>query len=274
MNFFAPILAALALGADPVAFVVVAPGYPGTTAEAQGSMDALAAALAAQAGWPTGSVVAAYYEKDRPGLERLTRPDAGFAMVALPLFLQQAGALKLEARLAAAQKGGAPTEVWALVARKGRLGSPAALAGWQVNSIAGYAPAFVTGPALGGWGPVPASVKVVQNNQVLSSLRKAVAGENIAVLLDGAQAAALPTLPFAADLEVVARSKPLPSGVIVTVGKRLTPERWKVLEGALLKLGDAPEGRAALEAIRLQGFLPIDPATLAAARKAYAAAAQ
>jgi len=268
----APILAALALGADPVAFVAIAPGYPGTTAEAQASMDAFAAALRAQAGWPAGSLVAAYYEKDGPGLERLQKGDAALAMVALPLFLQQADAFKLEARLVAAQKGAGPNEVWALVARKGRVGSPAALAGWQVNSIAGYAPAFVKGPALGGWGPVPASTKVVQTTQVLSSLRKAAAGENIAVLLDGTQAAALSTLPFAADLEVVARSSPLPGGVLVTVGKRLSPDRWKALDGALRTLGETPAGLAALEAIRLQGFVPLDPTTLAAARKAYAAA--
>ncbi len=269
---FAPILAALAMGADPVAFVAIAPGYPGTTVEAQASMDAFAAALAAQAGWPAGSLVAAYYEKDGLGLERLQKGDAALAMVALPLYLQQADAFKLEARLVAAQKGVGATEVWALVAKKGRIGSPAALAGWQVNSIAGYAPAFVKGTALGGWGPMPASTKVVQSSQVLSSLRKAAAGENIAVLLDGTQGAALSTLPFAADLEVVARSAPLPSGVLVTVGKRLSPDRWKVLDGALRKLGETPAGLAALEAIRLQGFLPLDPTTLAAARKAYAAA--
>jgi hypothetical protein len=119
---------------------------------------------------------------------------------------------------------------------------------------------------------VPASTKVVQTSQVLSSLRKAAAGENVAVLLDGTQAAALSTLPFAAELEVVARSASLPSGVLVTVGKRLSPDRWKVLEGALRKLGETPAGMASLEAIRLQGFVPLDPTTLAAARKAYAAA--
>jgi hypothetical protein len=120
MNF-APILAALAMGADPVAFVVIAPGYPGTTAEAQASMDAFAAALAAQAGWPAGSVVAAYHEKGGSGLERLQKGDAALAMVALPLFLQQADSFKLEARLVAAQKGTGPSETWALVAKKGRI---------------------------------------------------------------------------------------------------------------------------------------------------------
>ena len=50
----AALLATLAFAADPVVFVAVAPGYPGTTAEAQASMDAFAAALAAQAGLPLG----------------------------------------------------------------------------------------------------------------------------------------------------------------------------------------------------------------------------
>ena len=270
----ATLLATLAFAADPVVFVAVAPGYPGTTAEAQASMDGFAAALAAQAGLPSGSVAAAYFEKDRPGAERLQKPDAALGMVSLPFLLKEGEALHLEPRLGAAQKGTGATEVWALVAKKGRVTGPASLDGWQVNSIAGYAPAFVTGTAVSGWGRMPANVKVVQTSQVLSSLRKAVAGEDVAVLLDGAQAAALPTLPFAAELEVVARSVPLPTGVVVTVGKRLPPERWKALEKALRHLGDRPEGAAALDAIRLQGFVPLDTTSLAAARKAYAAVAR
>ena len=270
----AALLAAIALAADPVAFVAVAPGYPGTTAEAQASMDAFAAALAAQAGLPPGSVTAAYFEKDRPGAERLQKPDAALGMVSLPFFLKEGEALHLEARLGAAQKGTGATEVWSLVARKGRVTGPASLDGWQVGSIAGYAPAFVTGAALAGWGRMPATVKVVQTSQVLSFLRRAVAGEDVAVLLDGAQAAALPTLPFAAELEVVARSAPLPTGIVVTVARRLPPERWKALEKGLRQLGTGPEGAAALDAIRLQGFVSLETAALAAARKAYGAAAK
>ncbi len=270
----ATLLATLALAAGPAVFVAVAPGYPGTTAEAQASMDAFAAALAARSGQPAGSIAAVYFEKEQPGAERLRKPDAVMGMVALPFLLEEGDALRLEPRLSAVQKGTGATEVWALVAKKGRVTGPASLEGWQVNSLAGYAPAFVTGTALSGWGRMPASVKVVQTSQVLSSLRKAAAGEDLAVLLDGTQAAALPSLPFAAELEVVARSVPLPTGVVVTVGKRVAPERWKVLEKALRGMGESPEGAAVLEAIRLQGFVPLDTATLAAARKAYAAASK
>jgi hypothetical protein len=263
--------AALALGAEPMTLVAVAPGYPGTNAEAQPAMDALAAALAAAAGLPAGSVAATYHESAEAGLERLRRPDAALAMVTLPFYLQHAAALGLVARLTAVPKGSRPTEEWSLVARKGRVLSPASLEGWRIVSIAGYAPAFVTGTALGAWGKLPGGAKVVQSGQVLSAMRKAVAGEDVAVLLDGAQAAALPTLPFAGDLEVVARSAPLPASVVATVGKRLPPPRWSPLEKAFLGLRASTAGVAALDGVRMDTFVPVDAKGLDAARKAYAA---
>ena len=67
---------------------------------------------------------------------------------------------------------------------------------------------------------------------MLSALRRVVKGEDVAVLLDGAQGDALPTLPFAAELEVLARSEPLPAAVVATVGRRL----------GVRSLGDAGEG--------------------------------
>jgi len=267
-----PMALALALGAEPTVLVAVAPGYPGSTAEAQPAMDALAAALAAGAGLPAGSVAATYHESAEAGLERLRRPDAGLAMVTLPFFLQHAGALALEARLTAVPRGAQATEVWSLVARKGRVTSPGGLEGWRITSVAGYAPAFVAGTALGGWGRLPPGARIVQSGQVLSALRKAAAGEDVAVLLDGAQAAALPGLPFAGELEVVARSAPLPASVVATVGKRVPPQGWKAIEKGLLGLRGTPSGMAALEGVRMEAFVPLDRKGLEAAAKAYAAA--
>jgi len=266
--------AAITLGADPMVLVAVAPGYPGSTAEAQPAMDALAAALAEGARLPSGSIAASYYEAGEPGLERLSKPDAGLALVTLPFFLQHAAALKLQARLTAVPKGAQPSEVWTLVAKKGRVASPASLEGWQILSVAGYAPGFVRGAALGAWGRLPASAKVVQSGQVLSAMRKAVAGENVAVLLDGAQTAALATLPFAGDLEAVARSGPLPSSVVATVGRKVAPERWRALERAFQGMRATPAGAAALDGVRTEGFVPVDAKTLDAARKAFAAVAR
>jgi hypothetical protein len=248
-----------------VAVVACAPGYPGSTAEAQPSMDAFAAALARAAGWPPGAVAAVYEPTEKDGLERLARPDAAVALVPLPFFLKHGRALKLEARLQVQQPGGL-AEVWALVAKRGRVSSPAGLAGFQVASVAGYAPDFVRG-APGAWGRIPEGARVVETSQVLSALRRAASGEDLAVLLDGAQAAALPTLPFAGEVEVVARSAPLPAALVATVGRRLPPSRWKALERALLALHQDPQGAAALQGIRMVRFVPVDASALAAARR-------
>ena len=258
----APALAA----ATPLTLVVCAPGYPGTTAEAQPALDAFAAAAAGAAGWEKGRLAAVYHETEKGGLERIRKPDAAFALVPLPFLLEHGSALKLAPRLAAVQKGGEATEVWSLVAKKGRVAGPASLSGWQVASLAGYAPGFVRG-ALGPFGRLPASAQVVQTAQVLSFLRKAVAGEDVALLLDRTQAEALPTLPFAGDLEVVARSAPLPGALLCAVGKRASGVDAKGLVAGLSRMKDSPAGAAALDGIRLAGFAPLDEAGLSAARR-------
>jgi len=264
----ASVFAAAAAAADlpRVTLVACAPGYPGTSAEAQPSMDVFAAALAAAAGWPRDSLSAVYEESEKAGLARLAAPDAAVALVPAPFLVKHGKALDLAPRLQVKQRGVGVSEVWTLVAKKGRVRSPAALAGFTILSIAGYAPDFVRG-ALAGWGKIPEGARITQSSQVLSSLRKVAAGEDVVVLLDGAQSGALESLPFAADLEVVARSQPLPTALVCTVGRKLPAPRWKALEGGLVKLGETPQGTTALEGIRMAGFVPADPAAVAAVRR-------
>jgi hypothetical protein len=264
-----------AFAAEPRATIVVcAPGSPGTTEEAQGAMDAFAAALAARAALPAGGLAATYAASEDAGVARLREKDAGMALVSLPFFLKHERSLALRAALQPVPQDGATSERWSLVARKGRVASPAALDGFTLYSTAGYAPAFVRGPALGAWGKLPASVKIERSTAVLSALRRAAAGEPVALLLDGAQGAALASLPFASDLEVVARSPALPAGVLAAVERRVPPARWAKLETALKELPGDPKGAEALAGIRMSRFAPLDEPALAAARRAYAEASR
>ncbi len=218
-------------------------------------------------GQPDGGLSATYLNTEDEGVARLEAPDAAVALVPLPFYAKYAGKLSLHARLAVIRQGAqGPLETWTLVAGKGRVTSPAALAGFTVASIAGYSPGFVRG-ALAGWGRLPAEARIVFSTQVLSTLRRAAAGEAVAVLLDGEQAAALPTLPFAGQLEVVARSAPLPGAVVATVGDRLEAVRWRGLEKVLLALPATPGGAAALEGVRMKGLAPLPPEALALARQ-------
>jgi len=143
---------------------------------------------------------------------------------------------------------------------------------WEITGTAGYAPEFVRGPILGGWGALPATARVTYTANVLSALRRAAAGESVAVVLDRSQAKTMESLPFAADLEVVARSEPMPGTILCSVGSRLPPKQGDALLHGLSILHTRPDSAELLKTMRLVRFEPVDRAALDAARRSYVAA--
>lgn len=265
------LLSSTAMAADPVAMVICAPGFPGSTTEAQGAIDALANAMASAAKWGPAELKGSYYETEAGGIARLSQPDAAIALLPLALFLEQESTLKLTARQAAIMKGRTdPNETWALVAKKGAIPNAGALAGYEIQSIVGFSPKFIKGPVLGAWGKLPEGVKFTQTKQVLSAMRKAAKGDKVALVLDSEQTAAIATSPFAADLEIVYKSAPLPMGVIATVGTKVPDAKWKPMGEALPKLGGTPDGAKALEGVWKLRFDVLDAKGIEAARKTFA----
>jgi hypothetical protein len=265
---------AAAAASAPVTLVICAPGYPGTTKEAQPSMDILAGAVAQAAGWPATKFTAEYYETEDAGIARLKSRSSSLALVPLPFYLSHAADLKLTAHAQAVEKDGKPLVTWSLAAKKGRVGAASSLSGFTIVSLAAYAPNFIRNVALADWGKLPADVTFQASGQVLSALRKAANGDNVAVLLDAAQTASLPTLPFASDLEIVATSPPVASIVVCSVGTSVAPNATSQLVAGLLKMNTTPEGASALDAVRLSKFVPLDGKGLAAVRAAYGTAAK
>jgi len=250
--------AAAPLAGEETRLVFCAPGYPGTTEQAIPTMDAFARQVETASGEPIGSVTAAYHEIEAAGVEAAR--DADLIVATLPFFLAHRRSLDLRPVLAVATVGIGANETWSLVAPRGRVSSPDDLAGWELASIAGYAPAFVRGPALAEWGELPRSVDVRPTVRVLSDLRRAARGERVAVLLDGAQAVALDRLPFADALEVVARSRPMPASLVCSRGP-VPPggALARVIEG-LGRMQATEAGREALASIRLDAFVPVSDA--------------
>jgi hypothetical protein len=255
-------------GAVPT-LVVCAPGYPGSTAEAQPAMNALAAAVSQASGLGPAGLEAAYYETEKAGLDRLAAPDAALALVPLPFWLEHGKGLRLEPVMQAIEQGGQAAEPWTLVAAAGAVATPASLAGFEISSLAGYSPRFVRGPVLGAWGDLPRDATIVASSAVLTSLRRASVGNKVAVLLDRAQAASLASLPFAGRLQVVTRSAPLPVSVLCVVGNRVPPSAVKALVKGFASLGATKVGAEALAGVRLARFVPADRAALAGARAAF-----
>ena len=245
--------------------VVCAPGYPGTSGEAQPAMDALARALAAEAHLPTASLSAVYEENEAAGVRRLRQQDASLVLSTLPFHLAHQQELGLVPRLSAVPRGADALERWTLVAAKGH---PASLDGYAVHSTAGYSNAFVHAAAPS----LPPNVEITAVTAVLSSLRRAANGDKVAVLLDGTQTAALEKLPFASSLAVVEMSPPMPVAIVSTVRKRIDGRRWKALDAAFRRLAANPAAGQALEGVRMSAFVPLDQTALARARKAFRSA--
>lgn len=258
--------------AEPqLSVIVCAPGYPGTTETAQPTMDAFAHSVATAARWKNGGLAAEYFQTLEGGLARLAEDDAALALVDLPFYLTHRDALGLKALLQVTPASGA-AERYSLVARRGALAGPQSLAGWEVHGMQGYAPRFVRGVLLADWGPLPDSAEIRFTSRIVSSLRRAAAGENVAVLLDAAQAAALSRMPFAEDVETVVQSPPLGSSVLCSVGGRLSPEATAALIPALTNLSGTAEGRTVLESMRMRAFQEVDRAELRRLEAAFAAA--
>jgi hypothetical protein len=243
------------LAAAAATLVFCAPGYPGGGGDAQPVLDQFAKAAAASAGWPAGSLSAVYDPTEQGGLKRLGDADAELAFVPYPFFVQHAAELHLTPLVQADMAGIGPQERWTLVAKAGAASDPKSLAGFTLLSIAGYAPEFVRHAALRAWA-LPADVKIESTGQTLSALRRITAGERVVVLLDQTESAALPTLPFAAQLKALTQSPPLPVAIVASVDSRLPAARGKSLQAALLNMSHAAGGADILAALRLQGFVP------------------
>jgi hypothetical protein len=243
--------------------VFCAPGYPGAAGDAQPFVDQFASVAAASAGWPKGSLAALYDPTEQGGLAKLGGTDAALAFVPYAFFVQHGAALHL-APLAQADVVGIGTEErWALVAKAGAIAGPASLSGYTILSVAGYAPEFVRHVALAAWS-LPADVRIESTGQTLSALRRAAAGEPVVALLDATQSAALPSLPFAAQLGVVLQSAPVPVAILALVDARVPAARAHSMQAGLLKLGHASGEADTLGQLRLRGFVPVRlPATAA-----------
>lgn len=233
--------------------VFCAPGYPGGSGDAQPFVDQFAKAAAASAGWKSDSLGAIYDPSEQGGLAKLGDKDSVLAFVPYAFYVQHAAALHL-APLAQADVAGVGTqERWTLVGKVGgAVTGAASMTGYTILSVAGYAPEFVKHSALAAWA-LPADVKIEATGQILSALRRVASGEPVVALLDQTQAAALSTLPFAAQIKTLTQSAPLPVAVIAVVDARLPEPRAKAFQTALIKMNSS--NAETLASLRLKGFV-------------------
>jgi hypothetical protein len=250
---------------EAASLVFCAPGSAGDTAQAAPTMEQLARAVEKAGGLPAGSVGAEYHESEAPGVAAIRAGGTLLAAVPVPFFVAHERDLGLDPRLSIVAASGEP-ERFALVARKGGVAKPGDLAGWDVTGTAGYAEAFVRRAFAKEFGVLPDAARVSFSAAPLQALRRAATGEKIAVVLDAAATASLASLPFGADLVILARSEPLPAGLVCALKTSPGGKTAAGILRGLERLAKSPEGKEALAAIRVQRFEPIDAAGVARLR--------
>jgi hypothetical protein len=233
--------------------VFCAPGYPGAAGDAQPFVDQFAKTTVANAGWSPGSLAAIYDPTESGGIAKLKNPDAVLTFVPYAFYVQYSAALHLTVLAQADVANVGTEERWTLVGKQGA--SAQSLSGYTLISTAGYAPDFIKHAALAALS-LPGDLKIESTGQILSALRRVSTGENVVVLLDQTQSAALASLPFAAQLKTLAQSPPLPVALIAVVDNRVPQARAKSLQGALYKLSGTSGGPDSLSALHLKGFVP------------------
>ena len=159
------------LAATVATLVFCAPGYPGGAGDAQPFVDQFAGAAVKAAGWPAGSLAAIYDPTDEGSLAKLGTADAVLAFVPYPFFVEHGAQLHLSPLVQADVAGTGTQQKWTLVAKNGGVTGAAALGGYTILSVAGYAPEFVRHAALADWA-LPADVKIQATGQILSALRR------------------------------------------------------------------------------------------------------
>ena len=134
----------------------------------------------------------------------------------------------------------------------------------------GYSSRFVRRVALAKWGELRADVRIRFNPRVLSVLRESSQGAKVAAILDRAQTDALASLPYANDLEVVARSRPLVGTVLCRVRGRLSDATADEIKDAFLELERLEGGRALLDTLRILRFELLDTEELSRIERMFA----
>jgi len=253
--------ASAAVPTEAIALVVCAPGYPGNTEDAQPAMDALAGTVAEAAGWAGTRLTATYHPTVAAGRTQLAETASALALVPFSFYWAHGDGLRLRPLLQVERDHGT-TDTWSLVARRGRVTRPADLLDWEITGLPAHAPGYVHGPVLSHWGALPGSTRITFTARILAALRRAAAGDDVAVLLDRAQHTAVAALPFGDDLEVVTQSPELPGFVLCVVDGRLEDEDVHALQRGLVALHKNKEGREILASIRMVRFRPLDEQAL------------
>ncbi len=268
-------------------FIIVQPGYPGSTAEAEQFVSDLLGAIG-KGGGP-GDLQGEYHNDAQEALKAINEKHPQLGIVSLGFYLAHKDDLHLEPLLSSR-----PLDRFYLASKKGSAIQPKDLSGKAVAGTPFQEQEFVARILFGlgaGGGPVAGGTssseeggkereaakgaagaakgggadvsqwKVEATRSSTKGIRDASRGKVAAVLLTEREKRALDSLTAGQELEVYYRTEELPTAIMVSLGKKDAPAEGAAK--ALAGLKDNPEGQSLLALMGIEGFVPVGEQELA-----------
>ncbi|WP_034632939.1 PhnD/SsuA/transferrin family substrate-binding protein [Maridesulfovibrio bastinii] len=228
-------------------FVVVQPGEPGTTAEAQPVMDELARYLSEKTG---KHITGKYFNELSSAITWIKNNHPAWGIVDLVFYKVYGNRFALES-IASTLPSGNDFDQWRLLVPASGPDSPAELTGPVYGSM------FYTPEAakiLFSPSAVPEKFNAEGTPKVLRWLRRTAGGRAAGVCLNRLQFSVAEALPSFSKLKVVYTSQKLENSPVVSFGKKSSTV--DKISDVLLKMKDDPKAHDLLELLRTDGFAP------------------
>jgi ABC-type phosphate/phosphonate transport system substrate-binding protein len=261
------LLAPLASFAGPHDMVVVRPGGPLDSDEAQQNVGKLLKQIAQAAGWAPESSSAKYFNVSAKALKHIKAKKPGFIFTTPGFYLKYRKKLAL-VPVNKISISGSTQSSYRVVVKKGTI---AALADLKGRTLAGSTLAdqeFVQKIVLEGALKLDKDV-TVKAMSGLSALKALNAGEVAAVVLDGQEYQSLPGLSFASEIETLYTSKPVTNTGIMAIGKNTDDASIKALLGATKDFCSTTDGKDICATFQITGFEPASKSDYKALIKAW-----
>jgi hypothetical protein len=262
------LLAPCASFAGPHDLVVIRPGGPLDSDEAQQNVGNLLKQIAKAAGWAPESASSKYFNNAAKVLKHIKAKKPGFLFTTPGFYLKYRKKLSL-VPVNKISIAGSTQSSYRIVAVKGTAASLADLKGKILAGSTLAEQEFVQKIILEGALKLGTDV-TAKPMSGLPALKALHAGEVNAVVLDGQEYQSLPGLPYASEFETIYTSKPITNTGILAIGKNTDDASIKALLEATKTFCSTAEGKDICATFQISGFEPASKSDYNALIKAWA----
>ncbi len=241
-------LSAVAAATD---LLLLLPGFPGTTEQAQPYVDQMLRYLETDMGETPFSMKGIFIPDGADAAERLASVKPGIALMEPSVYAMSQKTQKMQV-IARVHANGRGEQTYYVVTRKDGAANLKALSGKTMSGVVVHDPKYVFNVLLDK--KAPTDIRLVSQGRPLKSLRDVHRGDADAALIDQDAKDHMSELEFASDLQIIHTSAPVPAPAVVVLNDGRA--KADAIRKSLVGLCDRPEGKDLCRSLTLTAVIP------------------